>query len=67
VTTFNSVCDGCGRIFTTAGYVRRLRLPEKAGVFLCRQCWEKEMQYRKEMNTILPKGYKWPIRKWPGK
>lgn len=60
-------CDSCGRKFVGSGKVRKLPLSGGGGVYLCKRCWEKEMEWRKERNKELSPGNRFPIRKWPGK
>lgn len=58
----NSACDGsCCRSNVT---VRRLDLGGSSGVFLCKQDWIKEMQWRKERNKELEDFAKFDILPW---
>ena len=56
-----SFCDNCGNERKT----RRLDLGGHSGINLCRGCWAKEMQYRRQRNKKLSGTSKFPIRKYP--
>jgi hypothetical protein len=55
-------CDKCGR----ETRVVRLDTGGGGGVFLCRGCWSKEMNWRRQRNKTLTGKAKFSIRKYPG-
>lgn len=61
----NDVCDNCGHFYDMVGPIRRLNTGGGSGVYLCRQCWNKEMKWRKMRNRKLMGDVKFPIRKFP--
>ena len=49
-----------------ADKVRRLNTGGGSGVYLCKQHWGKEMDWRKMRNKTLHKSARFSIRKFPG-
>lgn len=61
----NDVCDYCTNFRGSVGPIRRLNTGGGSGVYLCRQCWNKEMKWRKQRNKTLSRTARFPILKFP--
>ena len=59
----NMVCAACGFIAEKPGQVRYIRTGG-AGVYLCKKCWKREMEWREKRNKSLPASMRLPILKW---
>lgn len=51
-------CEKCGE----EKELRRVELGDGAGIYICKECFNDEMEYRKYMNSKYPNIYK--IENW---
>jgi len=61
-------CDGCGKTGDSRNIckLRTVKYTDNSALYLCKNCWTKEMGWRKLKNQDLGRK-SYPIRAWPGR
>jgi len=59
----NMICGACGFIAEKPGQVKYIRTGG-VGVYLCKKCWKRQMEWQEKRNKSLPESKRKPILKW---